>query len=114
MLGDLVAAEIGFGEPYKESTVRGWKNRGVVDVDVVWGLAAALGVSFAWLAVGEGEMRPPGALPRQKPTPRLSVPPEPVEPERGLREVRELVATKQQRPASKGGAKRRRPPRAAG
>lgn len=55
-LGKAVAAELERASAYTHGAVGDWLTNGVRDVDVLWGIAEATGVSFLWLAIGQGAM----------------------------------------------------------
>lgn len=105
-LGDLVAAEMGREKPYAAGTVSDWFTEGVRDVDVIWGIAQACGVSFPWLAAGQGPMRV-GPLAAEREVELNPLPRTPAD--EGMRRIREQLdaeAGDDKRPVP--GARRRR------
>jgi hypothetical protein len=51
--GEAVADVLKRKPAYHQGTVADWLDRGVRDVDVLYGIATVCGVSFLWLALGE-------------------------------------------------------------
>lgn len=85
--------------PYTQNAASSWLRKGVRDVDVLWGLSEALGVRFAWLALGEGDMT------EKKPEPTITLNPRPDR--LTYQELKAEAEAKAKRVA--GGAKVRKP-----
>lgn len=110
-LGDLVGAELGLPKPITQPSVKEWLDKGVRDVDTLWGIAQATGVRFGWLAVGELPMVAPrsgardaGAI-EENPLPRRTA--EEFEADTGTPAVADKPAAGARKKVAGGGATRR-------